>query len=463
MDKKSFLQKFKDKKILILGLGREGTDNFLFIRKIFSQAVVGLANKADLKKLDPVISNIIENDKKIILHIGKNYLKSLKDYDLIIKSPGIPIHFPEIEEAENLGKIITQTKIFFDYCPGTIIGVTGTKGKSTTSSLIYAILKKGGRRVKLLGNIGIPVLSALMRAKKEDFFVLELSSHQLYNLKKSPHVAVLLNIYPEHLDYYKNYKEYIRAKTNIAIHQKKNDYFIYNSINKEAREIAKKTPATRIAYDRINFKFPKKNFPLIGKFNFFNAKAAAVVGKIFRIPNNKIKDAITHFKPLPHRLELTGIYNGIRFYNDSLSTIQESTVAAIEGLGRDIETLIAGGFDRNQRFEKLAGKILSSGIATLILFPTTGRRIWKDVERKANKKKYARRFNKISCYFAKNMEEAVNFALRKTKKGKICLMSCASSSFSIFRDYEEKGRQYKHFLKKLSKRDKKEARKVKKT
>src|SRR3989344_4871697 len=181
----------ENKKILILGFGREGRDTFRFLRKLFPKKKIGIADQ----KFD------------------KNYLKKIGDYDIIIKTPGIPAKILSSQKFRRAGQIITsQAEIFLKNCPGMIIGVTCTKGKSTTSYWIYQVLKNGGLKAHLVGNIGKPVLTYLLKAGKEDIFVYELSAHQLYNLKKSPRIAVLLNIYPEHLDYYKSFKEYWQAK-----------------------------------------------------------------------------------------------------------------------------------------------------------------------------------------------------------------------------------------------------------
>ena len=451
MEKRRIAKQFAGKSILILGLGREGYDSFLFFRRLFPKKTIGLADRSVLESLDPAFAKIIAKDKFVKLNLGANYLKLLGEYDIIVKAPGVPIHLPEIEAAREAGKITTQTKIFFDFFPGTIIGVTGTKGKSTTSALISAVLKKAGKRAKLLGNIGKPILRELLIAKRGDYFVLELSSHQLYDLKKSPHIAVLLNLHPEHLDYYKDFGEYARAKENIALYQSSKDFLVYNSANAAVSAIAKKSKARKLAFNDYAWNFPKENIPLIGEHNVQNVKAAVIVGKILKIGAKSIEKAVTAFKPLDHRLELTGIYNGIEFYNDSLSTIQESAVAAIEGLGGRVETLIAGGYERNQPFDLLAKKILSSNIKTLILFPTTGERIWKEIKAQDKNGKEARR---IRHFFAASMDEAVKAALADTNRGKICLMSCASSSFSLFKDYEEKARLYKDGLGKYAKLEK---------
>jgi len=388
------LDELKDKRILILGFGREGKDTSLFLKKLFPKKILGVADQ----KMD------------------KNYLRVLKDYDVIIKSPGIPF---KILPKASLKKITSQTEIFFDNCPGRIIGVTGTKGKSTTAFFIYQLLKKAGVKIHLIGNIGKPVLSSLLKAKKDDVFVYELSSHQLYNLKKSPQIAVLLNIYAEHLDYYRNFREYVKAKTNITKYQSKKDYLIYNSQNTLVRKIARGSKAKKI--------------PIKGKYYQLDKAAAQAVGKIFKAP------LLKKFKLLPHRLELIGRFQGIEFYNDSLSTIPETTCEALDFLGSRVETLILGGFDRGLNFKKLGKRIAKSKVKTLILFPETGKRILKAVlEAKPRS---------IQHFFVRDMKRAVKLAYKHTDKSKICLLSPASPSFGIFKDYEERGNLFKKFVK----------------
>jgi len=190
---------------LILGLGREGAATLKFILKNFPNTVLGVADRAEKSKISPTIRDILDQNPGIGRHLGDDYLASINDYDIIIKSPGLPIHIPEIETAFAQGKITSQTRIFFDLCPGVLIGVTGTKGKSTTSSIIYEIIRRSNKKVFLIGNIGTPMIDYLKDIDRDTFCVCELSAHQLYDLTKSPHIAVLLNIYPEHLDYYKDF------------------------------------------------------------------------------------------------------------------------------------------------------------------------------------------------------------------------------------------------------------------
>ena len=414
------LNKLKDKKILILGFGREGRNTFLFLRKLFPKKILGIADKSE---------KIEKPDKNVRLYLGKNYLEAIKNYDVVLKSPGIPF---KILPKSALKKITTQTEIFLENCPGKIIGITGTKGKSTTASMIYQILKRGGVKVHLIGNIGKPVLNLLFSATPKDIYVYELSSHQLYNLKKSPQIAVFLNIYPEHLDYYRNFKEYVQAKANITRYQTKTDFLIYNSKNKLVKEIAKKSKAQKI--------------PIKGEYYELNKEAAKAVAKIFKIPEKVIRKVIKKFKPLPHRLELVGTFKGITFYNDALATIPEATIQAIETLGNKVETIMLGGFERNVSFKNLAKKVLESKIKTVILFPTTGEKIWKEILKLARGREVPKHF------FVDSMAKAVKLAYQYTKKGRICLLSTASPSFSIFKDYKEKGNLFKKYVKSYGKK-----------
>lgn len=440
------LNELKDERILILGFGREGRDNFRFLRRIFPDKILGIGDRLELEKLDGRAKEVVKKDKKLKLHLGENYLKALKNYEVIIKSPGIPpkLLTPFITKKQ---KITSQTEIFLDYCPGKIVGVTGTKGKSTTTSLIYQILKQGGVKVHLVGNIGKPVLNLLFSATQNDVYVYELSSHQLYNLKKSPQIAVFLNIYPDHLDYYRNFKEYANAKANITLYQTKDDYLIYNARDKIIKEFAKKSRAKKIpitAEVPVEFFDTCRKSQLKGNFNLLNIRAAIEVGRIFKIPKKIIAQGIKNFRPLAHRLELVGTFKGITFYNDALSTIPETAIAALDALGDNVQTIFLGGFDRKIDFKKLAKRILKSKIKNVILFPTTGEKIWKEICRQ-------RKLVALRPFFVNNMREGVKLAYEHTQKGKICLLSCASTSFSIFRDYKEKGNLFKKYVRKFGK------------
>ena len=444
------LGELKNKSILILGFGREGRDSFKFLRKMFPEKVLGIADRLEIKDHRPCLQGrgpahmymgcglrFKIKDKKIKLHLGKDYLKAIENYDIIIKSPGIPIHLPEIEKAYKEGKITSQTEIFFENCPGKIIGIAGTKGKGTTATLIYRLLKEGKIRAHLIGNIGRPVLKFLSSAKPEDVYVYEVSSHQLYNLKKSPQIAVFLNIYPDHLDYFKNFQEYVSTETNITRYQRKNDYLVYNPRNEIVKKFARKSQAKKIV--PTNYEFIT-NIRMINRFDSENIMAAVEVGKIFRIPEKKIAKVIKNFKPLPHRLEYIGTYQGIKFYDDSASTIPEATIFALDSLGDSVQTILLGGSEKKVGFKTLAKRILKSKIENIIFFPTSGEKIWQAL-RQAQGKKLPKPF------FVNNMKSAVELAYQHTKKGKVCLLSPASASFGLFRSYQERGNLFKKYVK----------------
>ena len=414
-------------KILILGFGREGKATLKFFEKHFPGKKIAIADQKD----------------------GENYLEKIKDYDVIIKSPGIP-YLPEVEQAKKQGKIITSaTQIFFDNFKGKIIGITGTKGKSTTASLIYEVLKQGGLDVHLIGNIGNPALDLLDQLNEDSIVVYELSSFQLEDLQKSPQLAVITNIYPEHLDHHGNFSLYKEAKSNITGFQAKKDYLIYNQDIPELKMIAKESHAQKIPFSKKSKQMVldlihEDTVPLLGEFNLLNMIPAIIIGRLFKVADKKIEEAIINFRPLPHRLEFITETQGIRFYNDSLSTIPEATAAALSALGENVETLIAGGYDRGLDYSVLGQVIAKSKIKNMILFPDTGTKIWKAVSLKIKNLKL-----KIRKFDTDNMQDAIETAFKRTTPGKIVLLSPASSSFNMFRDYADRGDQFRDWVRKL--------------
>lgn len=398
----------KYKKILILGYGKEGQATERFLRKFVPNAELGIADKKN----------------------NPNYLDEQKKYDLIIRSPGIP---------KNLitRPYTTASNIFLANIDNVVIGVTGTKGKSTTVSLIHSILKEAGKKSFLIGNIGRPMLDEMLKPiGKEDIFVCEFSSYQLDDIKYSPHISVVLDLFPEHMNYHGDVKNYYNAKKNIISQVTSDDYFIYNPKFTELRSWAENSNCKTIPFEQ-NLQINDEDIPLIGEHNKENIKAAITVAHLLNIDNNTITKAIKEFKPLPHRLELVGKFKEIIFYDDAISTTPQSTILAIESL-KNVGTIFLGGTDRGYDFNKMVQVVIEYKIPNIVLFPESGDAILKII--KSKKAEYLRIFNTNS------MEEAVKFAYQYTPQNKICLLSNASPSYSLWKNFEEKGDLFQSFV-----------------
>lgn len=420
-------------KILVVGAGREGIAMVQFLIEQYPAVDVAIA---DAKQIGLPVE--LKNAKTFF---GETYLERVKDYDLIIKSPGIPLSV-----IPGGTRLTSPTQIFFDLCQGMVIGVTGTKGKSTTTSLIYQILKDAGVDCEIVGNIGKPAIEFLKTDKKSKTYVFELSSFQLETLTKSPHIAVFLNIFEDHLDIHGDFQHYLEAKLNIARFQNEQDYLVYNQNFEEFLKPVSK--AISVPFDPKDEKevaaiMDLGDIPLVGGFNIANVHAAMSVARIFKIPNASIAKSIKSFRPLKHRLQNIGEHNGIIFYNDSIATNPSATEAAIGALGKNLHTLIVGGFDRGLDYSGLAQNIINNKVEVLILLPVTGQKIIEKILKidPDYKQKY---------FFAHNMKEAVVLAYKHTPQGKICLLSPASASFNLFKNFEDRGEQFISEVNKLA-------------
>lgn len=448
----------KGDSFLILGYGREGRSVREFLRRRFPSARIGIADKAQLSSDD------VAQVEGATLYSGANYLSACSDnFSTIIRSPGVSLRDlqPHLSPIAN---VTSATNIFFAECPGKIVGVTGTKGKSTTSSLTAAILSQGLPDVRLVGNIGIPMLDFLDEATSKTVFVIELSSYQLEDLHRSPHVSILLNIVPEHLDYHGGFENYRRAKFSIARHQSNSDTLICNDAFPSLAPCVEQVQSNRVTFreyddptarvsvcrDEIVVRGPSNveslislsELPVRGPGNIQNALAAITCGVVFGLSLQQIEKGLLSFKPLEHRLEFVAERCGIKFFNDSLSTIPEALIHALAALGEDVETVIAGGFDRGVDMTPVGGPLAVSKVKNLILFPTTGEKIWQAAKHAAPERSYRR-------VDVESMEEAVQAAYDLTSPGKICVMSPAASSFSVFRDYKDRGEKFKDAVRRL--------------
>jgi len=395
------------KNVCIVGFGKEGK-----------------AAKNALEKLCR-ITILDRND-------GEEYLKNVHQFDVIVKSPGVP-PCKELDAVQD--KVTSGTALFLEearHSPHTVIGVTGSKGKSTTTALIHHILETTGKHSILLGNIGIPALDHLqdLQNTKHTYFVMELSSYQLMNIGCSPHIAVITSFFPEHLDYHGSLENYTEAKKNIARFQREEDITFYADEPEETKKIAEISKGQKIEYGVCIPQRSQDATPLRGQHNLRNISGAIHVAQHLGIEDAAILHAIPTFKPLPHRLEDLGVHHGIRWINDSISTTPQSTIAAIDAFDGNISTLILGGQDRGLDFTELMKCIADSNIHTVICLPDSGHRIAKDIEKTG-----------VHVVIVASLEEAM-----KKITGSSCLLSPASPSYNQFKNFEERGEAFRKYL-----------------
>lgn len=443
--------------ILILGFGREGGSLLPFLRARHPEARFGVADRRTEIELPPGFEDVE-------LCLGPEYLRALERFDVVYRSPGIALPDDVRNAARFAGQCTSLMNLFFELVPGKVIGVTGTKGKSTTASLIHHLLAAAIPDVRLAGNIGRPALDVLAGATEETLFVVELSSFQLEDLRFSPHVAVVLGVVPEHLDHHGDLREYVSAKQNIVRFQSADDFTIFSEETPRSAELCKISLGTKLAFStedhpsarafvsggeivlrssdgaRIPIA-PLSELPLPGRGNLLNALAALAAVSVFTADATLLGQAVRSFRPLEHRLEPVGSFAGIEFINDSLSTIPEAAVNAIDAFGERARTIILGGYDRGLTFDILADALARSSIETMILFPTTGAKIHRSLQ-----ERHPERARAIRAVNVDSMEAAVRSSFELTPSGGVCLLSPASSSFSMFRDYKERGEMFRKTL-----------------
>ena len=437
---------FQNKKILILGFGREGQSTYKLIRKYIKEQTLYIADRKENFEKN---YEFLSQDKNIKCISGEGYLEDLEEYDVIMKSPGIS--FVGLDTSKFYNNIKSQLELLLEFFDMFTIGITGTKGKSTTSSLIYKVLKEQNVKSMLLGNIGVPVFDYIDTIPDDTTLILEMSSHQLEYMKLSPNISILLNIYPEHLDHYESFEKYAEAKCNIFKYQNKSDYFIYNSDDETINKFLKNEEAKKykvslkgngdIYLKGENIYFKDKeiyniNTPrnLLGEYNLNNIMFVLAVSEILKLDISKTIKSISDFKTLEHRLEFVGEYNGILYYDNSIATIPKATIKAIKAL-KNVDTLIIGGMDRGLDYTDFVKFLNESDISNIICMPKTGHDIAKNLK-------------DGRAYVVNTLDEAVEIAKKHTTKGRVCLLSPAAASYGFFKNFEEKGNIYKELVKK---------------
>lgn len=442
------IKKLENKNVAILGFGREGKSTYSFLRKYCMEMPLTIIDRNEA-----VLENdLLKKDSNVNIIVGEHYLDNLEKYDYIIKTPGISLK--DIDTTMILSKLTSQIELVLEVASDRIIGITGTKGKSTTSSLIYEILKEQRQNVVLAGNIGIPVLSVLEECNENTIFVMEMSSHQLEYIRKSPHIGIILNLFEDHLDHAGTIEHYHQIKMNMFQYQKREDIHIYCSDNENLNRLVKEnsylstpykvniegTDPTATIYKKENWVYynhiPIYNTDsernLLGKHNLENIMVALLVSELLKLDRNQTLKTIQNFKPLDYRLQFVGKVNNVDYYMDTLATIPEATLASIETL-ENVNTLIFGGMDRGISYDKFILELQKSKVEHFICMPTTGHKIGKSLPEE-------------KVFYVDTLKEAVRLAKKITTPKTICLLSPAATSFEQFKNYQEKGDKYREYV-----------------
>lgn len=449
---------WQDKQVAILGFGEEGQAMAEYLLR--EGALVTILDEREPAKLGQVYESW--QGREVRWQLGQSYLKNLKQFAVIVRSPGVPLSLPALAEAERVGVVITsQTKIFFSLCSAPIIGVTGTKGKGTTSTLVAKMLIAAKKKVFLVGNIGESSISILPKLTSRHWVVYELSSFQLQDLNKSPHIAVVLGLTVEHQDYHKSPEEYFAAKANILKWQKSADAVIFNIDYPETRRLeaeakgrifqtSLRVPVASGAYVAGDVIFSRMNnrtehilyhheVGLKGKHNLENITAAVTAATLAGASMNAIRQVLKSFMGLPHRLEFVGEHNGVSYWNDSYGTTPETTIAAIHSLNEPI-ILMLGGSEKKLSYDHLAECILESSVKTIVAIGLSAERMYAAIRRLAK----ARNLKPPPCVSGgATMSEMVKTARKFAKSGDVVLLSPAAASFDRFRNASDRGDQFR--------------------
>jgi UDP-N-acetylmuramoyl-L-alanine---L-glutamate ligase len=416
------IQDLNGKKVCVIGYAREGQALVNALKKYAPQAEVTVAD----------MNESIHVPAGVRVQLGPDYLQGLNTFDVVTRSGGIK-DSPELTAVAD--KVTTSTNIFFDTIKDSgvrTIGITGSKGKSTTTTLIYEALKAYDPHTFLMGNIGIPMIEFLPDARPGNTFVIELSSYMLERLRISPNIAVVTSFFPEHLDYHGTVEAYWNAKRHIALYQSKNDAIFYNATYPQCAELANASRGERIPFTGEDFPANVHDTKFKGQHNQSNLAAAYKVATYLGVPGNIALEALKNADPLPHRLQNLGEHAGLMWVNDSFATAPEATIAALDALKTDIETLIVGGYDRGIGQDGLARYLAASKLKNIVFFPDTGLVIRKQMGASSGK----------NFHDTSDMGDAVHWAAEHTTKGKTVLLSPASPSFNLFKDFVVRGEAF---------------------
>ncbi len=425
---------FEGKRVAVLGFGREGRVWLSILKRLACCAEIAIADMNEVTA------------EGVTLLCGEDYLDRAKGYDLLLQSPGVIIK--DKLTVEEKAKILTQTELLLRLRPCKVIGVTGTKGKSTTSSLIYHFLKASGIPAMLIGNIGVPPLERFEEMTPDTVAVCELSCHQLEFVRHSPEISVLLNIFPEHLDHYTGFEAYKAAKENIWRYQQDGDTAIINCDilpeNAGGRVISAAfggnadimTDGGDITLiDRV-ISAAEISTRLCGKHNVYNIAVALQAAVLGGADIGKSLLSLSEFTGLPHRLEYIATVDGVEYINDSICTIPEAAIAAVRAFPDGADCIIVGGMERGIPYDKLTDFINTGAVDTVILLPDTGERIAEAITNKA-----------VNIVMAAALPDAVNAAGRLARRRVI--LCPAAASYGFYKNFEERGEHFRELVRAL--------------
>lgn len=459
---KAFENNIKGKKVAVVGLGVSNIPLIDYLHNLMAD--VTIFDERDLNKLDENIVKKI-HDYGFELITGKNALHFLRGFNVIFRSPSCLPNTLQLVSEQKRGAIVTsEIEMLMNVCPCKIIGITGSDGKTTTTTLIYEILKKGGYNCHLGGNIGIPLFTEVKNFKEDDIVILELSSFQLMGMEISPDISVITNISPNHLDKHSSYEEYIEAKKNIFKFQDENGKVVLNYDNDITKDLAKEVEGKveffsskeklddGVIFDDNTIKECKDGvrkhiinvdeIHLRGLHNYENI-CAAIAATSDLVDLNTQVNAIKEFTGVKHRLEFVKEINGVKWYNDSIGTSPSRTIAGLNSFDEKI-VLIAGGYDKQLDYKPLVKPILDK-VSKLILMGDTASKIYKAVMEETERLEIV-----FPVYKCTSLEAAVTRAKNVAKPGEIVLFSPASASFDMFKNFEERGDKFKELVNKLN-------------
>ena len=444
------------KNITVIGIG---ISNLPLIKYLVSLGANVTA--CDRRSAEDLGGNYTELEKLgVKFNLGDGYLNNLSG-DMIFKTPGMRYDVPELLKAKENGSIVTsEMEVFFEVCPSHIIAVTGSDGKTTTTTLIHKMMTDAGYKTWLGGNIGNPLLTDTEKMKENDWVILELSSFQLHTMRKSPEIAVITNISPNHLDMHKDYKEYIDAKKNIMLYQNEGDTLIVNADNQVTADIGKSANGAVKYFSRngmadvyLDGNIIKrgiveilniKDIKIPGMHNVENymAAIAAVSGLVSK---EVIVNVAKTFGGVEHRIELVRTLDGVKYYNSSIDSSPNRTINTLRVFPNKV-IMIAGGKDKGIPYDEI-GPALAEHVKVLILIGATSDKIQEALDAEINKTGNGK---DIEVIRATSYEDAVNTARSKAHDGDVVLLSPASTSFDMFRNFEERGNLFKKIVNELN-------------